>query len=354
MLRAPEPLPPSGALPRRAPPRRARRGFLGLVAAALLVGAVGCGGAGAPPPPKRVLPPAWQDVFVGTPDLYVVIRPPALKSDPVYGSFWRSIVSVAKARSWLGGATMLEAAEGADEIIVGVARGNDAALVLRGVPANIEPQKMVDASGRPLFRADVPDVAEGAGEGERPHVQELVLAGRSERLDGEARDTRDLGASGPAGALFVLADRTWVGTLGRARDRARHVYASPSNRPVPAVAPEALVAVRLGPRLLQSPRIARHAVVGLLRPKLVAVTAALEPARGGLVVTFEYDDLDAAARAEENLSQLLGELARDEARFGWLKDAKLATSKTTVTVKVAIPARLLEELPRATGADVPF
>ncbi|HVH42101.1 MAG TPA: hypothetical protein VM925_07145, partial [Labilithrix sp.] len=161
-----------------------------VVAALLGVCSVSCG-RDAPPPAsaKKEVVAAWPDVFDGIPDLFVVVRPQAIKRDGVYGAFFKSLVRAAQARTSARGDTMVQAAEGADEIIVGLAKGDDAALVLRGVSASLDPQKITDAEGHSLFRPT----------SDRAKVVEYEL------LDRKNAD---------AGALFVLPDRTWVGTLG--------------------------------------------------------------------------------------------------------------------------------------------
>src|SRR5262249_41418104 len=67
--------------------------------------------------------PTWTDVFEGTPDLYAVVRPQAIKRDGVYGTFWTALLRAAQARGYTRGATMVEAIEGADEILLGLNKG---------------------------------------------------------------------------------------------------------------------------------------------------------------------------------------------------------------------------------------
>jgi hypothetical protein len=88
--------------------------------------------------------------------------------------------------------------------------------------------------------------------------------------------------------------------------------------------------------------------------KLVSVTVTLKPGKGGLVVGLSYEDADGAAMAEMQAKQILEELSKDNQRYGWLKDATVAYEGNTVFVRVAVPPRLLEELPNASGADVAF
>jgi hypothetical protein len=297
-----------------------------LLAAVLLAGSVSCGGnAPPPPPPRKESVASWADVFDGTPDLYAVIRPQALKRDGVYGAFWKALVRVAQSRGFARGATMVEAVEGAEEIVVGLNRGADAALVLRGVPASLDPQKIADADGQPLFRPM----------NDRGKIVEYELADRK---------------NADAGALFVLPDRTWVGTLGDARARARQAFATPLNRPPPKVAESALAAVRFGGPLAHA--LDRHPLYGPLSKKLSSATFMLEPGKGGLVIALLYEDQAATAWAEMQAKRVVEELSKDAPRFGWLKEAKVAYEANTVFVRVAVPPRLLEELPAASGADI--
>jgi hypothetical protein len=307
-----------------------------------------CGG-DAPPPaaPRREPDAAWADIFDGTPDLYAVVRPRALKRDGVYGAFFKSLLRAALARGIARGDTMVQAAEGADEIIVGLNKGFDAVLVLRGVPASLDPQKITDAEGNALFRP----------------TSDRASAKVTEY---ELRDRRNA----DAGALFVLSDRTWVGTLGDARSRARQVFAAPRNRPTPEVDTDALAVIRVSGPLAHV--LDRHPTYGVLSKKLSSATFSLKPGKGGLVVGLTYEDAGATAWAEMHAKRLVVELAREipacrssepaarangsaegtNTNCGWLKDAKVAYEGNTVFVRVAVPPRLLEELPNATGAEL--
>lgn len=308
-----------------------RRRRSALIAAVLLAvtaaSAIACGPAAPPPVATRKETVArWPDVFEGTPDIYGVVRPQALKRDGLYGSFWTSLMRVASARGFTRGTTMVETAEGADEIIVGINKGDDAAIVLRGVPASIEPQKVADAEGHPLFRAV----------NDRAKVAEYEIVETRKQSPG-------------AGALFVLPDRTWVGALGEARSRARQAFATPLNRPTPRVDADALVAVRFAGPVTHL--FDRHPVWGVLTKKLVSATFTLKPAKGGLVISLAYEEADVVARAEMHAKGIVEDLAKDKERFGWLKDADVRYEGNAVLIRVAIPPRLLEELPNASGRD---
>lgn len=292
----------------------------------------------APRAARRELQPQWQDVFDGTPEIYAVVRPQAVKRDAIYGTFFKNVLRVAQARSAMRGVTTLEALEGCDEIVIGIrkdAQGEDAAMVFRGVPASLDPQKMTDTGGQPMLglvdaRAKVPEYAWNDRQG------------------------------AASGSVFVLPDRTWVGAIGEARTRARQAFASPFGRPAPKVDPEALASVRFdAAAFLQGPRFAKSAVIGPLTKKLSSVTLALQPGKGGVIAALQYADEDASAWAEMHVKRVLEEISHQEPRKGgpsleWLKTAQVGHEGNTVVVKVAVPARLLEDLPKASGSDLPL
>ncbi len=286
---------------------------------------------------RRELAPQWQDVFDGTPEIYAVVRPQAIKRDAVYGVFFKNVLRVAQARSAMRGATTLEALEGAEEIIVGIRKdqnGEDAALVIRGVPASLDPSKMTDATGHPVLRL----------------VDSRARVPEYEWIDRQS-------AAG-AGSVFVLPDRTWIGTIGDARGRARQAFASPFGRPTPKSDPQALATVRLdAATFLLGPRFAKSQVVGPLTRKLRAVTLALQPGKAGVIVQLQYEAEDASALAEMHARRIIDEIAHQEPRPGrasldWLKTATVGHEGNTVIVTLAIPPRLLEDLPNASAGDL--
>ena len=301
------------------------------VLGALLLAVAGCGEGRAPRPAEAPSSaasraPSWPDVFGRTPDLLLVIRPRAIKRDGVYGAFWRSALRAAHARGFTRGETMVEAAEGAEEIVVGLDPG-DAAIVLAGVPAHLDPEKMNDAGGHPLFRP----------------LEERGAAAEYELVDRSAEK----------GSLFVLPDRTWVGALGGAQERARRVFKSPLRRPRPRIEAEgegdALAIARVGGPLAHV--LDRHPTFGPVARGLVHATLALRPDRAGLVATLTYEDEASASAASPIAARVLEELATDE-KLAWLKEARVAVQGVTVLGRVALPPRLLEALPKASGADL--
>jgi hypothetical protein len=302
----------------------------GLLVGALLFSAVTCSCGGDAPPPaaaKREAATSWADVFDGTPDFYAVLRPHAMKRDGIYGSFFKSLLRAAQARGIARGDTMVQVVEGSEEIIIGLNRGLDAAVVLRAVPASVDPQKVTDAEGRSLFRlASDP----------RGKVTEYDLVDR--------RHT-------DAGGLFVLPDRTWVGVLGEARGRARRAFSAPLNRPVPQVDADALAVIRVGGSLVHV--IDKHPLFGPLAQKATSATFALKPNKGGVVIALAYEEASTVAWAEMHAKRVVEELTRGRDDRAWLKDAKVAYEGNTLFVRMAVPPRLLEELPSAaSGADL--
>lgn len=308
-----------------------------ILACAALTTSCGPGDDGGPKTARRELSPQWQDVFDGTPEIYAVVRPQSIKRDAVYGTLFKNVLRIAQAKTPMRGATTIEAIEGCDEIIVGIrkdASGEDAAIVLRGVPASLDPAKMTDAAGNAVLRLV----------DSRAKVPEYQWVDRQ--------------SSSSVGSLFVLPDRTWVGAIGEARARARQSFAAPFGRPVPKADAEALATVRLdAATFLQGPRFAKSPMIGPLTRKLRAVTLGLKPGKAGVVAMLQYEDEDASAWAEMHTKRILEEISHQEPRRGapsldWLKTAQVGHEGNTVMVKLAIPARLLEDLPNASGADL--
>ena len=288
---------------------------------------------------RRELAPQWQDVFDGTPEIYAVVRPQAIKRDAVYGAFFKNVLRIAQARTrdarGHARSRRSRAATRSSSASARTRTGEDAAIVFRGVPASLDPQKMTDAAGHPVLRL----------------VDARAKVPEYEWLDRE---------SASEGSLFVLPDRTWVGALGEARARARQAFASPFGRPAsrrrtPRRSPSCASTPR---RSSRAPRFAKSPMIGPLTRKLSAVTLALKPGKGGVVATLQYADEDASAWAEMHVqAPPRGARRKQEPKRGapsldWLKTAQVGREGNAVTVKLAIPARLLEDLPNASGGDL--
>jgi hypothetical protein len=314
-------------------------------AVALLVIAVcafGCGG-GAPnanAPTAKDREAHWQDVFDVMPPLLVVVRPAALRRDDVYGPLLKRVSEIARMRSRAVAATRaLEAFELADEVIIGVkdddAQGpGEVIAVARGVRADIDPLRLVDADGQAVWRQ--------ATQSSSP-VPELV---HEESRDG-ARTTA---------SLFVLPSRTWVIAVDNARDRVRESLAHPFGRPAFKVDPNAMIVVRLdGPSLVKRTRtlqdLGRLAAIGR---RLLSLSLALAPGKSGIVTaTLTYADEDAAALSEVSVRQVAEVLPRAKPeRFGWLSSTQVDRMDRRVTVQAPLPPKLIEALVHADAAPI--
>lgn len=306
---------------------------------------------GRPRVARREVAPRWQDIFDGSPEIYVVVRPQAIKRDAVYGALFRNVLRLAQARTMMRGVTAIEVLEGCDELVLALRKGDGlehAAMVLRGVPASLDPERMTDAAGAPVFRL----------------VDARARVPEYERVGG-----------GEAGAVFVLPGRTWLGASGEIRERARHVFASPIGRPEPETDSRALAAVRLDGRALSRvPRLEASALARRITAGLRSATLSLAPGKAGLVARLEYDEDEGRARAEEHVRDVLGALAAKPPRAGaaegrlssdeppprqaapewleWLKTADVSHDGKTLVVSLPVPARLLDALPRVTGRDL--
>lgn len=317
------------------------------VVALVLLFVTGCA-ANAPraPGPPRETPAQWQDVFDATPDVYVVVRPQLIKRDRVYGNLWKALMRLAQARSEMRGVTSIEAMEGADEIVFGLRRDDrgseEAWMILRGVPASLDVARMTDTAGRPLLR--LVDA--------KAKVGEYEAAGRGLRAEGSGAD--------PRASLFVLPDRTWVGVTGDdARAQARQAFATPFGRPIPKSDPEALATARFdAAAFLATPRFQKGSAFGALTKKLRSLTLALKGGKGGILATLQYEDEDQAAVTELRIKELVEDLGKAEnqgrLKLDWLKPATVIHDGNKVLVSLPVPPRLLQELPNASAADLPF
>lgn len=301
-----------------------------LALAASLAALPSCGPGKPPPAPARQDEARWSDALESMPELYVVVRPKALKRDATFGAFFDALMRVARSRHDVGGETVVSALADADEVIIAASRSEpgDLLVVLRGVPGSLDPAR-VEEGGHPVFRA----VSRADA-----RVPEL-----------EAVDRR---AADPA-SLFVLPGRTWVLALGPAKQRARDAFGKPTRRPVPNIEPDALAALRFdGPSLVhrRTTRARGQSALESLGRKLISMTLALLPGKSGLRATLRYEDDDASAWAEHALGRVV-EAAAERERLAFLKDAKISRAGNNVVVDLALPPRLLEELPRVTGGD---
>ncbi len=301
-----------------------------MVLGALALLTTSCGPSKPPAAVRRAPEPRWTDALGDLPELYAVVRPGALKRDATFGPFFQTLMRIAQARRDMGGATVLEAMAGADEVILGARSGEplEMMLVVRGVPAQLDPSK-VEEGGHPIFKL--------VGE---PHAG----VAEYERLDRQV--------AAPA-SLFVLPKRTWVVAVGAAKERARAAFARPSGRPVPRVDESALVVVRLDGPTLARRRLSRSRGAGVIESlgkKLASVSLSLQPGASGVRAALAYEDDDASAWAENAVRRVV-ELAGEREGLAWLREATVGREGTQVVVTVPLPPRLLDELPKVTGGD---
>ncbi len=289
---------------------------------------------------RRPPAPAVAPVEVGYPatldpkaPLLLLVRPALLRRDEVFGPLVSALSRLAASRG-VTGTRELEAFESAEELVIAVDESSDLAtdaallapasgvVALRGVRADLVPEKLLDGDGKLLFRGGRPrgPVTEHEGYADEPL------------------------------ALFVLPRRTWVVSFGAAVPRARAALADGRPRKAPAFDPDALLELFLdGPRLVaRVPRLA-HGELGIGR-RLDDVRLVLRPGRGGLTLVLTYADDDAAAWAENTLSRVVRAFARRlSGALAWLGDATVVREGRSVRARVAVPARIVEALK---GLDV--
>jgi hypothetical protein len=303
-------------------------------------------GCGAPPVRSHVeavaAEPHWQDVFETTPELFVVLRPTSLAKDKIYGPLLRRILEAARERSHVVAATrVLEVVKDAQEVIVGVRpdpRGGDepseVVVVVRGVPADVDPAKVVDADGRPLWSP-----------GPNGPVRELVRE-------------RDEHGHPLEASLFELEGLTWVIAVGDARARAREVFAHPLGRPAMELDPQALGMVRIDGESLVRRVHALQPLGGLaaIGRKLTSLTVTVPPGTDGNVqLTLAYSEEDAAAFSQVAAQQAIEAIGRKKPdSIGWLSSAKVERPDKRVLVTLPLPPRLVDSLLHAGTAPIDF
>jgi hypothetical protein len=314
------------------------------VSVALSLATMSCGGgnqkeAAAPASNE----PAWADTFEKSPSLMAVLHPQAIRRDPVYGPLLtQASQKVAGLSAAVAATRELEAFESAEEIVIAVwddghgtpnepsSGHQDALVVVRGVRADVDPARVVDAAGHTLWQS--------AGVGGR--VPELV---RTE--------------SGETASLFTLPHRTWVIALGAARDRARVAFANPSGRPAIKYDHDALLSLRLyGPAVVDRfVVLQRGKDLDALGAKLGWVGVALAPGKdGAVVVSLEYTDDEAAARAEVVAKHVVDVVSRDDQkRMRLLAHAEITRDDPRIVVgSLLLPPGFLRDLAGAKAVDV--
>ena len=309
------------------------------LAVALALTGTACGSP-PPPPPARasVAEPRWQDVVDTIPELLVVVKPRALRDDRVFGPLLKRAIDAARRNSKIVDATQtLETIEDAEEVVVGWRpdtreRPGELLFVETGVRADVDPAKLVDDGGQPLWAPGPPGP-----------THELV------------RERDEHGATVDA-SLFEMPGRTWVVVTGPARARARDALAHPLQRPPLQLDPSALALVRFdGPLLVQHvPLFQEHGSLDVVGRRLQSVMLLLPPGNEGAVkAIFTYADDDAAAFAEAAFRDFTAEIARRKiARLAWLGVAKVERPDRRVFVTAPLPPQFVASLLYAGSAPM--
>jgi hypothetical protein len=310
----------------------------------------GCAESPAAPVAAQSAPsePRWQDVFDGTPELLLVVFPRELRQDKVYGSLLRRALEMARESSNAVAEThTLDAMEAAEEVIIGVrprspAFAGETIVVVRGAPSDVDPARLVDTDGHPLWMPGPLGLTGGV----REFVRVAALSPATATPDGGAADDGSLDAS-----LFELPGATWVIASGAARARAGGVLARPASHPGPPIAQGALAAARLdGASLVQhlSP-LRPGGLLSALGRRLRSATVALPPgAERAVRVTLAYADEGAATGAETQARVVVATVAQSKPDpttwLAGLSSATISRAGTEVTVQAPLPERLIDVL----------
>jgi hypothetical protein len=293
----------------------------------LAAGALSCGDKRAPTAPVAASEPSYPSALDPKAPLVLLVRPEALRRDEVFGPLVSALSRLAAARG-ISGDRELEAFESAEEVVIAmdaeslrpgrdVLAATSGVVALRGVRADLAPEKLLDGDGRLLFRSARP-------------------RGRVTEHEGYAEEPI---------ALFVLPKRTWVVAFGAATSRARAALSEAKSKAAPSFDPEALLELRIdGASLVErAPKLERGDLA--LGRRLDEIRFVLKPGRGGAQVTLRYADDDAAAWAENTLVRIVKAFSRRlEGAFAWLGSATVVREGANVRVRVAVPARVVEAL----------
>ncbi len=285
----------------------------------------------------------------GAAELRVTIHPPALARDAVYGPLVRRASELAAAYGGPTnlGTTALAVLQRTDEVVVAERnRGKDAIIVLRGVPADIDPLQVVDAGGHAIWKVVQGDTRSGS---------------------------RELSPVQPSdAALFVTSGLVWIVASGEAIRLVRAaVVGEPSGAAARAIVGDetALLAMTLPGDALPQLRQGALAPVGA---GLRRVQLELTPGSRGLILgTLTYGDPGSAAsaegvvlavtlafrhRLEEDVQAMADGGAKTPAKKGgerlgrpggnleWLGAAKVEREGSVVVLRAPIPRPWLELL----------
>jgi hypothetical protein len=294
------------------------------------------------PPPKPL-----NLLLSRPPDLVITIHPPAIARDRVYGPLLRraSELAAAYAGPTNLGTTALAVLERTEEVVVAENdHGKEAVVVLRGVPADLDPLAVVDTSGRALWHVNAGDV--------RAVTKELAPA--------EAADA----------ALFIAPGLVWVIASGAAIARTRAALTSDVGHGAFAGDETALASLSLPGDAL--PQLRRGALADM-GTGLTHIKVELSPGAAGLVVgTLTYVDTLRSASAEGTVLAITlafrhrleesvqagdgkktagSSPAKPEPRpasnLDWLAAAKIDRDGQNVLIRAPIPRPWLEALSKA-------
>ncbi len=314
-------------------------GFLGLFGA---VGLCDCSHVAAAPPPMTSpadSDPHWEGALQPLPELLLLVRPQALRRDPLYGPLVGRVIELARDHTPIVAASgALEAMENAEEVIVGLRESRtddqgDLLVVIRGVPASADPAHIVDDSGQALWSPS----PNGATNG----VREL--------LRNPAEAPGQGAPSAPDASLFELPSRTWVIATGGARARSRDAFARPvavESGPL-GVPSGAIAALRLnGPSLVSRVRALRPpGPLAALGSNLSTATVVLLPGEDALVrATLVYKDEQAVMLAQSALRAALDAVARAKPDdYAWLRSVTLEPSRCCIVVSSPLPKQIFDD-----------
>jgi hypothetical protein len=291
--------------------------------------------------------PTLQSVLSRPPDLLVTIHPRALSRDSVYGPLLRRASELASAYAGPTtlGTTAMAVLERTEEILVTQNdRGREAVVVLRGVPADVDPLSVVDATGHPVWRSVQGDV--------RVSTRELAPV--------------DAGTVGDA-AMFVAPGLLWIVAAGPAVPRLRAAL-------VDGVGPRALAGDETPLLSLSLPGEAlsrlRQGALSTIGLGLSRVKVELTPGSTGTILgTFGYPDSAAAASAETTMlavtlafrhkvqaqieaADRVGDAGAPDAspsssRLDWLAAAQVERTGASLVVRAPIPRSWLLAIEKA-------
>lgn len=293
-----------------------RRGALLVLGAAL---ACGPKPAAAPDLARETTTSWFDEVADPKRDALLRVSTSTLLKDPVYAPLVRQLFRAMTEKALRAGTDMTSALEAADEIDVVVEDGSSPVLLLRKVPASLDPASMAGLDGATQWRTSKTHV---------PNAQVFDFVPES-------------------GALYVLMDRTWIVTAGLGQQRVQTALMHAQGRPVsPDVPLEVPVSLRMPGAAMERVAIARG--VRALRPLFVELEDARVELRvkrtdksrdDEVVAELRYAGVSQASDAEQMLVDVLGAFGRRGGkRWEWLKDATVERNEQHITARAKLPA----------------